>query len=98
MAARPRRSAKCCSSSRSIAASRRRTTPIASPSRPSPKRGSPSPARLLPQCAEHLADDGAAGADRVLADFLLLLGHHQVEAVERLLRHVLVEVGVGLVD
>src|SRR5690349_7774207 len=47
---------------------------------------------LALQRAEDLLDDAGPGAHRVLADLLLLLGHHQEEAVERLLRHVLVQV------
>src|SRR3954447_7809977 len=48
----------------------------------------------LEQRAEHLADDGCARADRIPADGLFLLGHHEEEPVERLLRDVLFQVGV----
>src|SRR3954468_14004970 len=51
--------------------------------------------RLL-QGAEDFPDDARAGADWILADPLLLLGHHQIKAVQRLLGHVLIEIGVFL--
>src|SRR5258708_40158381 len=49
------------------------------------------PGPLL-QSAEYFPDDAGARGERILANPLLLLGHHQIEAVERLLCHVLVEV------
>jgi DNA polymerase I-like protein with 3'-5' exonuclease and polymerase domains len=44
--------------------------------------------------AEYLADDGAACTGGIRAHFPFFLAEHEVEPVERLLRHVLVEVGV----
>src|SRR5690348_1873591 len=61
----------------------------------------PAPARggawgLAPDRAEHLLQDRAAGADRVLADLLFLVADHQVQAVQRLARDVLVDARVLL--
>src|SRR5688572_14606110 len=48
------------------------------------------------QSAKNLLHDRGSGAGGILADLLLLLAQHEIEAVERLLRHVGVEVGVLL--
>src|SRR6185295_4514808 len=53
-------------------------------------------ARNLLDRAKYLPDDVAAGLDRVLADFLFFFGHHVKKAIERLLRHVFVQVGLFL--
>src|SRR5436190_18311982 len=42
--------------------------------------------KTLIQRTEDFTDDGAAGGDRILADLLLLLGHHDEQPVERFLR------------
>ena len=47
-----------------------------------------------PAAAEDLRQDRAAGADRIAADLLFFLADHQVQAVERLARGVLLDVGV----
>src|SRR5688500_4969651 len=45
----------------------------------------------LKQSAEDFLQDRLASADGVRTDSFLFLGDHEIEAVERLLRHVLVE-------
>ena len=47
-----------------------------------------------PAAAEDLGQDRAAGADRIAADLLFFLADHQVQAVERLVRDVLLDVRV----
>src|SRR5260221_8488283 len=55
------------------------------------------PGPLL-QSAEYFPDDAGARGERVLANALLLLADHEIEAVERLLCHVLVEVRLLFLD
>src|SRR5688572_24444180 len=55
-------------------------------------------ASSLAERTKDFLHDVAAGPHRVLADFLLFLGNHVEQAVERLLRHVLIEVGLLFLD
>ena len=50
------------------------------------------------QCAEDFPDDVAGGACRILAEFLFLLGDHQVEAVERFFGDIVFDRGFILAD
>src|SRR5689334_8520281 len=50
--------------------------------------------RLLIQRTEDFAQDRAAGGDRILADLLFFLGHHEIHAVQRFCGDVLVEIGL----
>src|SRR6185503_6659949 len=48
------------------------------------------------ESTKHFPGDVAARPHRVLADLFLFLGHHVEEAIERLLRHIVVQVGLLL--
>src|SRR5689334_2969497 len=66
-----------------------------------PRRSPSASARagvLALERAKDLPDDVAAGLDRVLADLLFFLGDHVEQPVERLLRHVVVEIGLVFLD